>query len=303
MKIILIHNPDAGDGDVEAEAPSLRQIIETAGHSVIEVGRQELESESWLAHSADLVVISGGDGTIGRAAKRIAGQNVPLVALATGTANNIALTLGIEACSLGEQVRSWPTSRRSKVDIATVTAPWGTERLIEGMGVGLFASSIEVADRSLENQSDLPSQQRVTHVLQILKERLGAFPASHVGATLDGRDISGDYIVFEVMNIRFVGPNLFLAPDADPGDGLLDIVLVDGEERDMFAGHLASWQRGAKVPPRLRCERGRELRLDWTGFDVHLDDVTWPPKEARGAVGTGLIEVRMGDHYVEFLVP
>lgn len=301
MKIVLIHNPAAGD--VDADAMSLRGIIETAGHRVVEVRSDELLSDSWLAQPADLVVISGGDGTVGQAAKRMAGRNIPLVALASGTANNIALTLGIESRSLESQVRSWPTSRRSKVDIATVTAPWGTERLIEGIGVGLFASSIEVADRSLENQRDLQSQQRVTHVLQILKERLGAFPASHVGATLDGRDISGDYIVFEVMNIRFVGPNLFLAPDADPGDGLLDVVLVTGDERDRFASHLASWQRGAKEPPRLRCERGRELRLDWTGFDLHLDDVTWPPQEARGAVGRSPIEVRMGDHSVEFLVP
>ncbi|MEO8627522.1 MAG: hypothetical protein ABI612_05390 [Betaproteobacteria bacterium] len=50
-------------------------------------------------------------------------------------------------------------------------------------------------------------------------------------AVLDGNDISGVYIMFQAMNIQRVGPNLFIAPDADPGDGLFDVVLLAEDER------------------------------------------------------------------------
>ena len=42
----------------------------------------------------------------------------------------------------------------------------------------------------------------------------------------DNRDLSGRYILLEAMNIHSVGPNFWLAPPADPGDGLLDLVIA-----------------------------------------------------------------------------
>jgi diacylglycerol kinase (ATP) len=50
--------------------------------------------------------------------------------------------------------------------------------------------------------------------------------------TLDGRDVSSEYIMLELMNISYIGPNLCLAPHANPSDGLLDIVFVSKDERD-----------------------------------------------------------------------
>ena len=40
----------------------------------------------------------------------------------------------------------------------------------------------------------------------------------------------------EIMNIASIGPRLLLAPAADPGDGLLDLVSLEPEARaDMLA--------------------------------------------------------------------
>jgi len=44
--------------------------------------------------------------------------------------------------------------------------------------------------------------------------------------TLDGKEFSGDFLVLEIMNISHVGPGLNLAPNADPSDGLLDVVII-----------------------------------------------------------------------------
>ena len=52
-------------------------------------------------------------------------------------------------------------------------------------------------------------------VLRSLKERLGNWPAKELEITLDGKDLSGEYIMLEVMNIQHIGPSLHFAPEAD----------------------------------------------------------------------------------------
>ena len=87
------------------------------------------------------------------------------------------------------------------------------------------------------------------------------------------------------------------------GSHSLDVVLVTGAERDLLGNHLSGWQRGAVRSPELRSERGRELQLQWTGFDLHLDDLVWLPGDVRLWGGSIPIEARVADHAVEFLVP
>ena len=63
---------------------------------------------------------------------------------------------------------------------------------------------------------------------------------------LTGRMFRGRYLLVEVMNIRCVGPNLVIAPDAVPGDVLpLDVVIVGegdaGSWKSIYGA--ASWGR------------------------------------------------------------
>lgn len=301
MQITFVHNPSAGDRN--ADAAAIQRRIAAAGHSVAAVSCRDEDWCAQLAEPADLVVVTGGDGTIGRVAKQMADRGIPLAALAAGTANNIALTLGVDELSLEQQIAMWPAARRRKVDVVSAVGPWGTDWLIEGLGCGLFAWSIRHAEQSESEKRQLERQERLARSLRVLKERVGAFETTHIRATLDGRDISGDYIVFEAMNTRFVGPNLFLAPDANPGDGQLDVVFVRDDERDTLRDHLASWQRGAMQPPPLSAVRGRVLQLQWTGFDLHLDDLMWPPRDTEMSRRDTPIEVRVEGRSVEFLVP
>lgn len=300
MDIVLVYNPGAGDGDTDCGALAGR--LEAAGHAVRSVHSDDPRRDQVLALPADLIAVCGGDGTVGRIAKGLAGRDIPIAAFAAGTANNIALTLGVDALPVDEQVLALPRSRRVRVDLAIADGPWGRERVIEGVGCGLFASSISHADRSLDGRRDLESEDRLARTLRILRERLGAMGTTRVNATLDGSDVSGDYLVFEAMNTRFVGPNLFLAPEADTGDGLLDVVMVRDDERALLHEHLAHWQRGALQPLPLPCSRGRALKLQWTGFDLHVDDRQWPPEDDR-ARDDAVIEIRVDGTAVEFLVP
>jgi diacylglycerol kinase (ATP) len=84
--------------------------------------------------------------------------------------------------------------------------------------MGLFTETMYRLDA--RDNADLAhlddSEEKVTSVLQILRERLRTFTPNELKIRLDGQDLSGQYILLEVMNISYVGPNLCLAPTRIP---------------------------------------------------------------------------------------
>ena len=101
----------------------------------------------------------------------------------------------------------------------------------------------------------------------------------------------------EAMNTRYIGPNLFLAPNAQPDDQCLDVITVTEPEREQFEAYLASWQRGWHRPPGFTCRKGRRLRIEAPRSQLHVDD------EVMSSAAPGGIELRGDAGWVEFLVP
>ena len=304
MRVTLIDNPGAGQGGDTPDGQALARIIRAAGHELTAISSDDPAWIEVLQRPADVVAVHGGDGTIGRVARRMAGRGVPLAALAGGTANNIATTLGTDALPLDEQIGAWEDARRIPFDTCTARGPFGERVLIEGIGTGLFAWAMQADDAKAQAPANAPAA-RVAQALSMLIERVAAHPPTRVQARLDGNDLSGDYVVFEAMNTQFIGPHLFLAPEGHPGDGLLDVVMVTDDARAEFREHLSSWKRGALHPPPTSwpTHRGRHLELRWTGYPLHLDDESWPDAGAPQPRTAQRIELTVEPGTLEFLVP
>lgn len=273
MRVILIHNPVAGM-TARSNADELLQLIRRAGHEVTYCSSQDLHG---APPHCDLIAIAGGDGTAGRIARKLVGCSTPITFLPVGTANNIARTFALADRSLEQLIAGWEHGTVQPLDIGLIESPWGSRDFIEGVGAGLFVRTMIEID-AVDALGHLPTpEERVHHALTIVHERLATFPARHLSLRLDGSDLSGEYLMIEVMNIRFIGPNLYIAPEADPTDGLFDIVLVEEREREALMSHILSWQEGCLQPPELKTYRGKHLHLEWQGSALHVDDEAWPP--------------------------
>src|ERR1051326_989280 len=90
--ITLIHNPTAGKK--ASDADDLKDLLRRAGHKVRYRSAKEPGWKKALGKRADLIVVAGGDGTVGRVVRRMPGHDVPVALLPSGTANNIARSLG-----------------------------------------------------------------------------------------------------------------------------------------------------------------------------------------------------------------
>jgi diacylglycerol kinase family enzyme len=259
-------------------------------------------AETWAAvldEPADLVAVAGGDGTVGRVAKKLVGRDIPIAPLPLGTANNISRTLGLADVPLANIIASWADARRVRFD---VQGPWGLRYFVEAAGIGLFARAMPAAERSRTLASLTSAEAKVAYALQMLRDRLETCEPHRLHMRLDGREVSGEFVLFEAMNMEFVGPNLYLAPEVDPCDGTLDLVLVSSAERDKLHESLAHWQDGKRKRPDLPRTRVQRVELDWTGFHVHFDDEAWPG-EQQDKPAPGPIELSVEREAVVFVAP
>jgi diacylglycerol kinase family enzyme len=256
-----------------------------------------------LEEPCDIVAVAGGDGMVGKVAKHLIDKHVPIAVLPMGTANNIAKTLGLKDRPLEQLIAGWSAAPRVNFDVGVASGPWNSKYFIEGLGMGLFTETMYRLDAT--DNADLAhledTKERVESVLQILQERLSSFTPNKLKVTLDGRDISGEYILLEVMNISYIGPNLCLAPHANPSDGLLDIVFVSKDERDNLSRCLSHCMEGKLVQPILTIRKGQQLQIEWDGSTTHIDDEVWPDKGAEFPLSVSAIDVTVKRHALEFL--
>ncbi|MGB3512345.1 MAG: methylglyoxal synthase [Microcoleaceae cyanobacterium] len=149
----LIFNPISGQGDPEQELSLIQSLLEPNLHLHISMTTAETTAEELtaaaIAQKADIIIASGGDGTVSAVASTLINTDIPLGIIPRGTANAFAVALGIPGI----------TPIRSACDVILA----GKTRMIDVgrcndrtmillAGVGYEAETIERADREAKNR-------------------------------------------------------------------------------------------------------------------------------------------------------
>jgi diacylglycerol kinase family enzyme len=305
MQITLIHNPEAGSEN-QPSAEDLVALVRKAGHSVRYQSSKHADWQTVLEEPADLIAIAGGDGVVGLVTTGLVGKNVPFTILPMGTANNVATTLKLRGRPLEELIAGWKAAARLNFDVGVVQGPWGSAHFIEGVGIGAFTDTMSKLDarRNAELAHHEDPEKKIQTALHILKIRIEAYSAVPLKLTLDGRDLTGEYVLIEAMNIRAIGPNLCLAPAAEFGDGLLDLVLVKRNETEKLIRYLNERIGGKKdALPELTVHKGQRLRIESDELRVHIDDDIWPEHGEHPPYSPMIIDVALHSQGLEVWVP
>ena len=303
MRVTLIHNPGAGGEENDAKA--VMKLLRRAGHKPRYQSSKDKGWDRVLDKKAGLVVVAGGDGTVASVARRMVGRGVPVAVLPAGTANNVARSLGLLKKSYEDLVEGWRDARRVPLDVGIACGPWGERYFIEGVGAGLFAGLLVRSEQNKgrkekENKTKGPARV-VDGALRRLKEAAETAEPVEIGARLDGVDISGSYLLFEAVNLPYIGPNLYIAPENRVGDGQLEVVLVPEAQRSRLVKYLEHWHENRERLSLLPSRRGKHLQIEWTGFALHIDDKLRPKRKPEPEDVAGLVDVRVDGAAVEFL--
>jgi len=268
----LIHNPGAG-----AEKYNKEQLISIIERLGFECRYSSTKKKGWkeIPPDTDFIVIAGGDGTVRKVVKKLLDRKIlrkrfPLALLPMGTANNISKTLDI-AGEPEDLAKTWNNKNFKKFDVGFIEGMDEPNFFLEGFGYGIFPMLMEKMQEK-EAESFLSLEMEIKYSLQVLHEIVLSYEAQNLQLEVDGIDRSGKYLLAEVMNIRSVGPNLLLAPDADPGDGELEVVLVPESQKEEFANYVMSKLNGVENSFAFNTIKAKTIRMHCDGVHVHIDD-------------------------------
>jgi diacylglycerol kinase family enzyme len=276
MRILLIHNPKAGDR--EHNKKQLIASLCASGHQTFYQSTKTLGWKKVFDRSADLVIVAGGDGTVRKVAWRLIDTGVPLAILPLGTANNLARSLGF-AASPDEIIAHLCDGKARPFDVGIAQGACGKEFFVEAAGGGLFADFLKDAARRDDKEGS--RKQRMRQHVSRLRKISAQYPARHWDIRIEGEDVSDRYLLWEAMNIRSAGPALNLAPRAASDDGMVDFVSVREDERDLFLKYLDARVAGDTPRFPLPARKFRDLRIIERAASMHLDSKVWPEKKDK----------------------
>ena len=290
MRIVLIHNPKAGDRNHSKKR--LMASLIRSGHQAFYHSIKERGWKKAFKKPVDLIIAAGGDGTVHKTAWQIVDSGIPLAILPLGTANNLARSLGFVG-TVDEILQSLHCGKSQPFDIGVVRNGSQSDFFLEAVGGGLFADYFPAA-KANEKEGTSPEEELKAQ-LSLLRELALDYRARPWEMSIDGKDISDRYILWGAMNIRSAGPALHLAPKAKTNDGRLDFVAVCEHERNIFTKHVAAHLAGRKERVPLAPCKFRELKISSPFGSMHLDGESWLPnkKKKKDTQGRRAVEIKV----------
>jgi diacylglycerol kinase family enzyme len=279
VRIALVHNERAGHGTYAAA--DLVRLFHDAGYEVDHFARDNGGIERAIRTRPQVVVASGGDGTVAKVAIALRGSPMPLFILPTGTSNNIARAVGADG-TVPMLIAQLSKAQDARLDLGRIAGDGHEKWFVEGAGVGFIGVMLRDDERTWHHiwrriRDWLPGggdpRTRLHHGVARYLHRAHS---RYVHVVADGEDLSGEYAAVVIMNIPALGPRIVLAERANPSDQRLDLVLVRWTDREALADHIASTR--ATTPP-IGVRSVQRVELDWPDSDTHVDDELWP----RGA--------------------
>ena len=191
MRVLLIHNPKAGDR--KHSEKQLMASLTRCGHQAF---YQSVKVRGWkqaFKKPVDLVIAAGGDGTVHKTAWQLLDSGIPLAILPLGTANNLARSLGFTG-SVNEILESLHCGKSQPFDIGVARNGSQKGWFFEAAGGGLFADYFPAAKANAKKDAS-PKEELNAH-LSLLRQLSLHYQTRHWKMSVDGKNISGRYILW-----------------------------------------------------------------------------------------------------------
>ena len=220
--MLFVFNPKAGKGKIKTHLLDIVDIFSSHDYEIIirstQAPRDAYEKAKEYANSVDMIVCSGGDGTLDEVVTGImeAESNVPIGYIPAGSTNDFANSLfmpknmtKVAEMIMEEELYHCDIGRFNQKTFAYVAA------------FGLFTDVSYETDQDLKNVLG-----HVAYVLEGVK-RLFDIKSYHMKVTSDEVQAEDDFIVGMITNSRSVGgfKNL-TGKNVDMNDGLFEVTLI-----------------------------------------------------------------------------
>jgi len=249
IKVIL--NPVAGRGYGAKVEPEMRRLLEAEGFDfdLVRTARPlhaaELAAQA-VGEGFEIVVAAGGDGTTNEVVNGLIAASKDEVAgtlgiIPIGSGSDFANTVGVPP-DLRGACRRLAHGQTRLVDVGRVTLPGQAPRYFDNtLGVG-FDGVVAVETRKVKWLRGL-----ALYLPVVLKTVFLYYKAPLVTIEYDGQELVLPALMICVANGPREGGGFFVAPQAQPDDGLFDLCIAREVSRLAILGLIPHFMKGTHV--------------------------------------------------------
>jgi diacylglycerol kinase (ATP) len=244
--VTVVFNPRAGRRlpfvGAASSASDVGAVLEAAGIRAAIVETTSVRHARDLAARAvagrePVVIAAGGDGTIAAVAAEVARSETALGILPMGSVMNIPRMLGIPR-DLQAAARILAAGRVRQLDVVVA----GDRPYFEAASIGIVAAVFRGLDL-------VEGRGRRRAWLEAIRAGLG-YRRTRMRLLLDGRIVETRALLVTVANGPYAGAAMTVAPDAMPGDGLLDVRIFEEYTKGRLLWHFMAIAGGRRASER-----------------------------------------------------
>ena len=265
-EVHLLVSPRGGRGRAAAAAPVVHRVIEQAGHTPVDISGASAEesadaARAAVAAGAERLVAVGGDGILHLALQGAAGSDAVLGLVPAGTGNDYARAFGLFGLTVEEAAARALGPARPVDAVRTDRGRWVAFNVTGGF-------TVDVDERAARMR--FPRGPRRYTVAALLT--MPGLRYRELAVTVDGERSEYRSALFAVANTPTFGGGMAICPDADPGDGRLDVCVVGPASRATMLRLLPKVYHGGHVGNRhVHILRGRTVTVEGEPMDLTGD--------------------------------
>ena len=297
---VFLVNPASANGSTGRRWPELARRAAAAGleGATLFSERQghlaELAREAAL-DGAELLVVVGGDGSVNEVVNGLAGLGrQPAVAVVPrGTGWDFSRTFGIpRKIDDAVQIALQGDVRTIDLGRASYRAWDGSDATAWFANVASAGMSGAIAKRANETTKALGGK---ASYLWATFAVFSGWEATEIAVAVDGERRAGPMFDVVIANGRFFGGGLEICPEAEPDDGLFDVLTIgDVTKRDLVQT-MPKMYRGTHLPhPKAELLRGSSVTVtSETPLPIELDGEQPGTTPVTFEVAAGALRLRV----------
>jgi diacylglycerol kinase (ATP) len=300
--LVLIANPQAGRGKVEAALPEVERVLREAGlgYRIVRTTHPGHATEAARAALRDgerFLVAVGGDGTVHEVVNGMISGGRPVVpdavlgVVAAGSGCDFVRSFGLP----GDAIKSaghLAGDRVQIIDVGSVTcAGQDQPRYFVNIAEAGLGGAVVARTARLTRAGRILGGAKYAAGFWLTLPRFRPAP---VRLEADGHAYAWRAFNVVVANCRFYGGGMQISPKSDPGDCLLDVLIMTGPKTDSFTT-LPAIYKGTHLPHRHIAElRAGQVRVEAdVPFPVEADGEILGSTPASFGIIPGVIRLKV----------
>ena len=278
--LVLIANPRAGGGKVAAALPEVERVLREAGLGYRTVrtthpGHATEAARAALRDGERFLVAVGGDGTVHEVVNGMISDGKPVApdavlgVVAAGSGCDFVKSFGLPPDAV-RAAGHLAGDRLAVIDVGTVTcAGQDKPRYFVNIAEAGLGGAVVARTAGLTRAGRFLGGAKYAVGFWLTLPRFRPAP---VRLDADGTPYAWRAFNVVVANCRFYGGGMQISPYSDPGDCLLDVLVMTGPKSDSFTT-LPKVYKGTHLPHRHIAElRAASLRVEADApFPVEAD--------------------------------